>query len=405
MRNSLDLEGRPQDTRVVVAMSGGVDSSVTAALLKAEGYDVVGVTLQLYDHGEATHRKGACCAGQDIYDARSVAERIGIPHYVLDYESRFKEAVIDRFAQSYIDGETPVPCVDCNMSIKFHDLLITARELGAKVLATGHYVASRQLPSGGRGLFRAREEERDQSYFLFGTTREQLEILRFPLGERAKSETRELARKFGLAVADKHDSQDICFVPSGHYADIIERLKPGAAEPGEIVDLDGKVLGAHSGIIHYTVGQRRGLGIATGAPLYVVRLDADRRQVVVGPREALRTSRIVLRDVNWIGDADIGETLADDRRDVFVKVRSTRPPQAAWLRHSTTSTGETGYEVDLVDGEHGVSPGQACVFYDAGEGQARVLGGGFIKSAIKSAIKAAEETVPPERVAASAVRG
>jgi len=395
MRNSLDLDSRPQDTRVVVAMSGGVDSSVTAALLKAEGYDVVGVTLQLYDHGAATtHRKGACCAGQDIYDARGVAERIGIPHYVLDYESRFKEAVIDRFAQSYIDGETPVPCVECNMSIKFHDLLITARELGAKVLATGHYVASRQLTSGGRGLFRAREEERDQSYFLFGTTREQLEILRFPLGERAKSETRELARKFGLAVADKHDSQDICFVPSGHYADIIERLKPGAAEPGEIVDLDGKVLGTHSGIIHYTVGQRRGLGIATGAPLYVVRLDADARHVVVGPREALRTSRIVLRDVNWIGDADIGETLADDRRDVFVKVRSTRPPQAAWLRH-----GEAGYEVELVDGEHGVSPGQACVFYDAGEGQARVLGGGFIKSAIKAADVA---PATDQRIAAAA---
>ena len=399
MRNSLDLDSRPQDTRVVVAMSGGVDSSVTAALLKAEGYDVVGVTLQLYDHGEATHRKGACCAGQDIYDARSVAERIGIPHYVLDYESRFKEAVIDRFAQSYIDGETPVPCVDCNMSIKFHDLLITARELGAKVLATGHYVASRQLSSGGRGLFRAREEERDQSYFLFGTTREQLDVLRFPLGERAKSETRELARKFGLAVADKHDSQDICFVPSGHYADIIERLKPGAAEVGEIVDLDGKVLGAHSGIIHYTVGQRRGLGIATGAPLYVVRLDADARHVVVGPREALRTSRIVLRDVNWIGDVDINEALADDRRDVFVKVRSTRPPQAAWLRHSTTSTGASGYEVELVDGEHGVSPGQACVFYDAGEGQARVLGGGFIKSAIKAAAVA---PATDQRIAAAA---
>ncbi|MBI2714810.1 MAG: tRNA 2-thiouridine(34) synthase MnmA [Rhizobiales bacterium] len=400
MRNSLDLDSRPQDTRVVVAMSGGVDSSVTAALLKAEGYDVVGVTLQLYDHGKATHRKGACCAGQDIYDARSVAERIGIPHYVLDYESRFKEAVIDRFAQSYIDGETPVPCVDCNMSIKFHDLLITARELGAKVLATGHYVASRALPSGGRGLFRAREEERDQSYFLFGTTREQLDILRFPLGERAKAETRELARTFGLAVADKHDSQDICFVPSGHYADIIERLKPGAAEPGSIVDLDGRVLGAHSGIIHYTVGQRRGLGIATGAPLYVVRLDADARNVVVGPREALRTGRIVLRDVNWIGDADIGEALADDRRDVFVKVRSTRPPQAAWLRHSRTSTGETGYEVELVDGEHGVSPGQACVFYDAGEGQARVLGGGFIKSAIKAA-----DVAPGHEGVAAAARG
>jgi tRNA-specific 2-thiouridylase len=380
MFNSLDLAGPPQDTRVVVAMSGGVDSSVTAALLKAEGYEVIGVTLQLYDHGAATHRKGACCAGQDIYDARAVAERIGIPHYVLDYEQRFKEAVIDRFAQSYIGGETPVPCVDCNMSIKFHDLLGTARELGADVLATGHYVASRALPGGGRALYRAREEERDQSYFLFGTTREQLDVLRFPLGERNKAETRELARRFGLSVADKHDSQDICFVPSGHYADVIERLKPGAAEAGEIVDLRGNVLGRHAGIINFTIGQRKGLGVATGAPLYVVALDSDRRRVIVGPREALHMRRILLRDINWIGEGTLEQELAGGRVGVFVKVRSTRAPQPAWL----TASG-SGYEVELVDGEHGVSPGQACVFYDAAEGQARVLGGGFIASASPAA--------------------
>jgi tRNA-uridine 2-sulfurtransferase len=382
MRNSLDLEGRPQDTRVVVAMSGGVDSSVTAALLKAEGYDVIGVTLQLYDHGAATHRKGACCAGQDIHDARAVADRIGIPHYVLDYESRFKEAVIDRFAESYVAGETPVPCVDCNMAIKFKDLLGTARELGAKVLATGHYVASRATVSGGRALYRAKEEERDQSYFLFGTTHAQLDLLRFPLGELSKAETREHARRFGLAVADKHDSQDICFVPTGRYTDVIERLKPGAAAAGDVVDMDGKVLGQHDGIIHFTIGQRRGLKIAGPAPLYVVALDAETRRVVVGPREALTMRRIALRDVNWIGEGALDRVLDQGRIEVFVKVRSTRPPRAAFL-----SANAEGYEIELIDGEDGVSPGQACVFYGAADGQARVLGGGFIRAA--AAAKAA----------------
>jgi tRNA-specific 2-thiouridylase len=301
---------------------------------------------------------------------------------VLDYESRFKEMVIDRFAESYVAGETPVPCVDCNMSIKFRDLLVTARDLGAKVLATGHYVASRELPGGGRALYRAREEERDQSYFLFATTREQLDFLRFPLGERSKPETRELARRFGLPVADKQDSQDICFVPSGKYTEVIERLKPGAAEPGDIVDVSGKVLGRHHGIIHFTVGQRRGLGIAAGHPLYVVRLEAASRRVVVGPREMLRTFRMTLRDVNWLGDGTLERALADERREVFVKVRSTRPPQSAWLSQS-----DGQIEVELIGGEDGVSPGQACVFYDAPQGQARVLGGGFIQSAGAAAVR------------------
>lgn len=368
--NSLGLPKTPQETRVVVAMSGGVDSSVVAAMLKREGYEVIGITLQLYDHGDAIHRKGSCCAGQDIHDARRVAAAIGIPHYVLNYEDRFRQEVIDRFAESYLMGETPIPCVECNRSIKFRDLLKTARELGADVLATGHYVVDRAMADGKRGLYRAADPHRDQSYFLYATTPEQLAILRFPLGElKTKDETRALARELGLSVAEKADSQDICFVPEGRYSDIIERLKPGSVQPGEIVHLDGRVLGQHEGIIHYTVGQRRGLGLATGDPLYVVKLDAEQRKVIVGPKEALATKVVRIGDINWLGDIVPGP----EGMEVAVRVRSTREPRPAILRFT-----ENGVEAELLQPEDGVSPGQACVIYDSDDARARLLGGGTI---------------------------
>lgn len=366
--NSLGFTKPPAQTRVVVAMSGGVDSSVVAAMLAAEGYDVIGVTLQLYDHGAALAKKGACCAGQDIHDARRVAERIGFPHYVLDYENKFRESVIEEFADAYLAGATPVPCIRCNERVKFRDLLQTARELDADCMATGHYIRRFDGEKGAE-LHMAADPARDQSYFLFSTTAEQLDFLRFPLGGLAsKAETRALATKFGLAVADKPDSQDICFVPNGDYASVIEKLRPGAADPGDIVDLEGHVLGQHRGVIHYTIGQRRGLGIGgLGDPLYVVRLDPDKRQVVVGPKEALATRIIPVTEVNWLGDTPFEGEIA-----ITARIRSTRPPRPAILR----PTGPNRAEIELLAPEEGVSPGQACVFY-ATEGS-RVLGGGWI---------------------------
>ena len=377
-RNVLGLGRLAAGARIVVAMSGGVDSSTTAALLKAEGYDVIGVTLQLYDNGAARRRPGACCAGEDIKDARRVADTIGISHYVLDYEARFKAAVIDDFADSYLRGETPIPCVRCNQKIKFADLMEVARELGADALATGHYVR-REEGRYGAELHKAVDETRDQSYFLFATTREQLGFLRFPLGALEKRRTREIAETFNLANSAKPDSQDICFVPEGRYASVIERLRPGAAEPGEIVDLEGRVLGTHSGIIHYTIGQRRGLGLPViepdGKPLFVVKLDAAQKRVVVGPRSALGVKQIAVNDVNWLADTPLA-AVGEAGVPVLAKVRSTRAPVAGVL----FPRGDASAEVLLEDGEEGVAPGQACVFYDPAGAGTRVLGGGFIRS-------------------------
>ena len=385
MRSLESQIGLPRGSRIVVAMSGGVDSSVTAALLKEAGYDTVGLTLQLYDHGAAIGRKGTCCAGQDIHDARRVADRLGMPHYVLDHETKFREDVMEDFADTYLAGETPIPCVRCNQRSKFRDLLGIARDLGAEALATGHYVRRTMGPAGAE-LHRAADASRDQSYFLFATTQAQLDFLRFPLGDLDKRETRGHAERLGLDVAQKPDSQDICFVPQGRYVDVVARLRPGAIEPGEIVHVDGRVLGRHDGVIGYTVGQRRGLGLvdaeAPGEPLYVVRLEPATKRVIVGPRAALGVASIVLREVNWLADA-----LPADGRAVMAKVRSTMPPVAESIR--------ADHSVAFDDAVEGVAPGQACVLYDG----TRVLGGGFIRRDLSIASIAAARTVAADAVA------
>jgi tRNA-specific 2-thiouridylase len=363
--NSLGINKDPKDTRVVVAMSGGVDSSVAAALLDEAGYDVIGITLQLFNYGDAIARPGSCCAGQDIYDARRVADAKGFPHYVLDYEDRFRHDVMEDFADTYLSGKTPIPCVRCNQTVKFRDLILRAKELDADVLATGHYV---RYISGKKNaeLHRGINDIKDQSYFLFATTQEQLNFLRFPLGGMTKDETRAEAERLDLGVADKPDSQDICFVPNGNYAEVVKRIRPGSVVPGEIVDQAENILGFHQGIINYTVGQRRGLNIGGGHPLYVLKLEPETARVVVGPKAALLEETVVIDDMNWLGDEPLGKKAVN----VTVKIRSTTPLLPATLRAKNSG----GAEINLHTPYIGVAPGQACVFYDGD----RMLGGGWI---------------------------
>ena len=371
MENSLGFKKKPKDTRVVVAMSGGVDSSVVAAKLKSEGFDVIGITLQLYDHGQAIGKKGTCCAGIDINDARRIADKLKFPHYVLNYESRFKESVIDEFAESYLNGNTPVPCIRCNEKIKFTDLMKTAKELKADCLATGHYV--RQcFGSNGPELHKATDLKKDQSYFLFATTSDQLSFLRFPLGElESKDKTRQLAEKFKLKVANKPDSQDICFVPNGSYSEVIRKLRPDSNKPGNIQNMAGEVIGRHNGVINFTIGQRRGLRIGGGNPLYVTKIDALNQIITVGPKEALIIRSISINEINWLGSKNFLQAPTNGW-EVEVKVRSTKPAVPALVKPIS----RTEADVVLSCDEQGISPGQACVFYQ--NGNSRVLGGGWI---------------------------
>ncbi len=383
LENSLGILKPVSQTRVVVAMSGGVDSSVVAAMLKQEGYDVIGITLQLYDHGFALQAKGACCAGADIHDARQVAALLDIPHYVLDYETLFKQQVIDDFADSYLAGHTPIPCVKCNQTVKFKDLLSTAKQLGADCLATGHY-AQRQVLDGLVHLRRGVDAKKDQSYFLFATTPEQLNYLRFPLGSMTKDKTRQLAMKYELSVTEKPDSQDICFVPNGHYGNTVRRLRPGAITPGIIRHLDGRILGEHQGIIDYTIGQRRGLGIGgrreeeeDNSPLYVLKIDAEAHEVIVGPQSALACQNIYLDEVNWLLPSIMNVQRQESvGKEVFVKLRNTAPPSPAKLFLDDNRKAH----IVLQNPEYGIAPGQAGVVYD-GNDATLMLGGGWIISA------------------------